>query len=122
MIKFTKKGKLQWYQIMVLEPIEVMDGIDELNKVIKSSGEEMTRQVKQAFELMANQFMGSRSFHHEETHKTIYFEDLNDWLKDFIKNNSNKNSLRNNHQCTSREETKELQIYVGGEEEKASHQ
>ena len=39
-----------------------------------------------------------------------------------MKNNSNKNSLRNNHQCTSREETKELQISVGGEEEKALHQ
>ena len=58
---------------MVLEPIEVMDGIDELRKVIKSSGEEMTRQIKQAFELMASQFMGSISFHHEETHNTIYF-------------------------------------------------
>ena len=58
---------------MVLEPIEVMDGIYELNKVIKLSGEDMTRQVKQAFELMASQFMGSRSFHHEETHNTIYF-------------------------------------------------
>ena len=59
---------------MVLAPIEFMDGIDELKKVIKSSGEEMTRQVKQAFELMAIQFLGSRSFHHEETHKTIHFE------------------------------------------------
>ena len=39
-----------------------------------------------------------------------------------MKNNSNKNSLRNNHQCTSREETKELQIYVGGEEEQALHE
>ena len=39
-----------------------------------------------------------------------------------MKNNSNKNSLRNNHQCTSREETKELQISVGGEEEKSLHQ
>ena len=58
---------------MVLAPIEVMDGIDELNKVIKSCGDGMTRQVKQAFELMTSQFMGSRSFHHEETHNTIYF-------------------------------------------------
>ena len=82
----------------------------------------MTRQVKQAFELMASQFMGSRSFHHEETHKNIYFEYLNDWLNEVMKNNSNNNSLRNNHQCTSREETKELQISVGGEEEKALHQ
>ena len=39
-----------------------------------------------------------------------------------MKNNSNNNSLRNNHQCTSREETKELQISVGGEEEKSLHQ
>ena len=39
-----------------------------------------------------------------------------------MKNNSNKNSLRNNHQCTSREETKELQISVGGEEEKVVHE
>ena len=93
-----------------------MDGIDELNKVIKSCGDDMTRQDKQAFELMASQFMGSRSFHHEETHNTIHFEILNDWLKEVMKNNSNKNSLRNNHQCTSREETKELQISMGGEE------
>ena len=78
MIKKSKKGTLQWYQSMVLAPIEVMDGIDELNKVIKSCGDDMTRQVKQAFELMASQFMGNRSFHHEETHKTIYFEDNND--------------------------------------------
>ena len=67
---------------MVLEPIEVMDGIDELKKVIKSSGEEMTRKVKQPFELMDSQFMGSRSFHHEETHKTIHFEKLSDFLKE----------------------------------------
>ena len=78
MIKNLKKGTLQWYHIMVLAPIEVMDGIDELKKVIKSSGEEMTRQIKQTFELMASQFMGSRSFHHEETHNNIHFEKLND--------------------------------------------
>ena len=102
---------------MVLVPMEVMDGIDELNKVIKSYGDDMTRKVKQAFELMASQFMGSISFHHEETHNTIYFEALNDWLKEVMKNNSNKNSFRNNHQCTSREEAKELQIYVGRGEE-----
>ena len=58
---------------MVLEHIEVMDGIDELKKFIKSSGEEMTRQVKQAFKLMASQFMGSIIFRHEETHNTIHF-------------------------------------------------
>ena len=39
-----------------------------------------------------------------------------------MKNNSNKNSLRNNHQCTCREETKELQVSVGGEEEKELNQ
>ena len=58
---------------MFLEPIEFMDGIYELNKFIKSCGDDMTRQVKQAFELMASQFMGNRSIHHEETHKKIYF-------------------------------------------------
>ena len=79
--KKLKNGTLQWYHIMVLSPIEVMDGIYELKKVIKSSGEEMTRQFKQAFEWMASQFMGSRSFHHEETHKTINFGNLNYWLK-----------------------------------------
>ena len=63
---------------MILSPIEVMDGINELNKVIKSCGDDMSRKVKQAFELMASQFMGNRSFHHEETHNTIYFEYLND--------------------------------------------
>ena len=67
----------------------------------------MSRQVNQAFKL---------------AHKTIHCEDLNDWLKEFIKNNSNKNSLRNNNQCTSREETKEIQISVGDEEEKALHE
>ena len=40
----------------------------------------------------------------------------------FIYNNLNENSLRNNHQCTSREETKELQSFVGGEQEKAIHE
>ena len=120
--KISKKGHCKWYQSMVLEPIEVMDGIDELKRVIKLSGEEMTRQVKQEFELMASQFMGSRSFHDEQTHKTIHFEKINDWLKEVMKNNSNKNSLMNNHQCTSREDTKELQISMGGEEEKALHQ
>ena len=86
---------------MVLAPIEVMDGIYELNKFINPCGDDMSRQVKQAFKL---------------AHKTIHCEDLNDWLKEFIKNNSNKKSLRNNNQCTSREETKELQISMGTEE------
>ena len=93
---------------MVLEPIEFMDSIYELNKFINPCGDDMSRQVNQAFKL---------------AHKTIHCENLNDWLKEFIKNNSNKNSLRNNNnQCTSREETKELQISVGGEEEKALHE
>ena len=92
---------------MVFEPIEVMDGIDELNKVIKPCGDDMSRQVKKAFKL---------------TKKTIHFEDLNDWLKEFIKNNSNNNSFRNNNQFISREDTKELQIFVGGEEEKLVHE
>ena len=61
---------------MVFEPIEVMDGTDELIKFIKSCGDDMTKHVKQAFELMASQFMGSISFHHEETHKTIFFKTL----------------------------------------------
>ena len=86
---------------MVLEHIEFMDGIYELNKFINPCGDDMSRHVKQAFKL---------------AHKTIHCEDLNDWLKEFIKNNSNKKSLRNNNQCTSREDTKELQIYVGDEE------
>ena len=84
-----------------------MDGIYKFRKFIKPCGDDMSRQVKQAFKL---------------AHKTIHCEDLNDWLKEFIKNNSNKNSLRNNNQCTSREETKELQISVGDEEEKALHE
>ena len=92
---------------MVLAPIEFIDGIDELKKVIKPCGDDMSRKVNQAFKL---------------AHKTIHFEDLNDWLKEFIKNNSNKNSLRNNHQCTSREEMKELQVSVGAEEKKELHQ
>ena len=68
---------------MVLAPIEVMDGIYELKKFIKPCRDDMSRQVKQAFKL---------------AHKTIHCEDLKDWLKELIKNNSNKNSLRNNHQ------------------------
>ena len=67
----------------------------------------MSRQVNQAFKL---------------SHKTIHCEDLNDWLKEFIKNNSNKNTLMNNNQCTSRDDSNELQIYVGVEEEKALHE
>ena len=63
-----------------------------------------------------------RLIKHSNCHKkSIHCEDLNDWLKEFIKNNSNKNSLRNNNQCTSRD-TKELQISMGDEEEKELHE
>ena len=58
---------------MALAPIEVMDGIYELNKFINPCGDDMSRQVKQAFKLMASQFMGSISFHNAERNKTIYF-------------------------------------------------
>ena len=50
--KILKKGKLHLYHIILFETIEFMDGIDELKKVIRSSGEEMTRKVKQEFKLM----------------------------------------------------------------------
>ena len=43
-------------------------------------------------------------------------------VEGIYKINSNKKSLRNNNQFTIREENKELQIYVGGEEEKALHE
>ena len=75
--KIIHKGNYR----MVLEPIEFMDGIDEVKKFIKSCGDDMTRQVKQAFKLMASQFIHSRSLHNEEIHNIIYFEDLIYWLK-----------------------------------------
>ena len=84
----------------------------------------MTHQLMKGFELMASQLRGkleeggSRSFHHGETHNTIHFEKFYDWLNEFRKNNSNVNSLRNNQQCTSMEETKEPPSFVGGETEK----
>ena len=40
----------------------------------------------------------------------------------FFYKKENENSLSNNQQCTSRKEIKELQISVGGEEEKELHQ
>ena len=40
----------------------------------------------------------------------------------FFYKKENENSLMNNQQCTSMEETKELPIFVGGEAEKALHQ
>ena len=71
---------------MVLEPIEVMDDRDELNKLIKSYCDDTTKQVMQVFELMASQLRGklpargSISFHHGETHKDINIEYFYDWL------------------------------------------
>ena len=41
---------------------------------------------------------------------------------DFFYKKENENSLRNNQQCTSMEETKEPPISMGGEAEKALHQ
>ena len=42
---------------MVLEPIEFMDGIYELNKFIKPCGNDMSRQVNQAFKLAQKLFI-----------------------------------------------------------------
>ena len=81
----------------------------------------MTYHLIKGFKLMASQLRGklveggSRSFRHGETHNTIHFECCYDWLNEFRKNNLNLNSLRNNQQCTSMEETKEPPISVGGE-------
>ena len=75
-----QKGTLQWYQSMLLEPIEVMDDNDELKKLIKSCVDDTTKKLMQGFKLMTNQLRGkvaaggSRSFHNGETHKTIPFE------------------------------------------------
>ena len=72
-----------------MEPIEVMD---ELKKLIKSYVDDTTKQLMQGFELMANQLRGklagggSRSFHHGETHKTIFFEGYDYWLYGFRHN------------------------------------
>ena len=52
----------------------------EFKKLIKSYFDDMTKQLMQGFELMANQLRGklatwgSSSFHHRETHKNIHFE------------------------------------------------
>ena len=81
----------------------------------------------QGFELMASQLKGklaarsSRSFHHGETHKTITFEDFDYFLNGYRHNKENVNSLRNNQQSKSREETKEPPSSVGGEREKELH-
>ena len=84
----------------------------------------MTEHFMKGFKLMASQLRGklaeggSRSFYHGETHNTIHFENFDDWLNVYRHNNSNVNSLRNDHQSTSREETKETPSSVGGEIEK----
>ena len=63
-----------------------------------------------------------RSFYHRETHKTINFEYFYDCLNGFRNNNADANSLRNNQQSKSIEETKEPPSSMGGEVEKVLHQ
>ena len=81
----------------------------------------------QGFELMASQLRGklatggSSSFHHGETHKTIFFEEFDDFLYVFTHNKEFLNSLRKNQQSKSMEETKESPSSVGGESEKVLH-
>ena len=105
-----------------------MDDSDEFKKLIKSYFDDTTKQIMQGFELMASQLRGklearsSSSFHHWETHKKIIFEEFYDWLHWFIHNKEYFNSLNNNQQSTSMEETKESPSYVGGEVEKVLHQ
>ena len=85
---------------MGLEPIEVMDDMDEFNKLMKSYFDDMTKQVMQGFELVANQLRGKleagggSSSHHGETHKTIIFEEFDDWLYLFWHTTTYMNSLR----------------------------
>ena len=80
------------------------------------------------FELVASQLRGklvvgsSISSHHGETHNTIIFEDFDDWLYVFRHNKAYLNSLRNNQQSASMEETKEPPSSVGSEVEKVLHQ
>ena len=87
---------------MVLEAIEVMDDRGEFNKWIELYFDDKAKQLMQGFKLMASQLRGklaaggSRSFHHGETHKTIHFEYFYDWLNEFMNNNSNVISLRDN--------------------------
>ena len=77
----------------------------------------------QGFELMASQLRGklavggSSSFHHGETHKTIIFEYFDYWLYGFRHNKEDLNSLMNNQQSISVEETKESPSSMGGEVE-----
>ena len=106
---------------MFLEPIEVMDDMDEFKKLMNSYFDDATKQLMQGFELMASQLRGklaeggSSSFHHGETHKTIICENFYDWLYGFRNNKSALNSLRNNQKSTSMEETKEPPSSMGGE-------
>ena len=113
---------------MVLEPIEVMDYRYEFKIWLKSYFYYKTKQLMQGFELMARQLRGklakggSSSSHHGETHKNNSFEYFHVWVYEFRNNNSYVNSLRNNQQSTSIEETKEHTCYVGDEAKKTLHQ
>ena len=95
---------------MVLEPIEVMDDMDEFKKLPKSYFDDMAKQLIQGFGLMASQLRGklatggSSSSHHGKKHKTIPFEYFYDWVNGFRHMNSNVNSLRGNQHSTSLEE------------------
>ena len=52
-----------------------------------------------------------------ETHKTIIFEDFVDWVFGYRPNIIDVDSLRNNHQSISIEETKDPPSSMGGEAE-----
>ena len=103
-----------------MEPIEFIYDKYEFNKLIKSYFYETTNNLMQGFELMASQLRGklaaggSSSFHNGETHKTIIFEDFDDFLNVFMHNKVDLNSLRNNQKSTSMEETNEPPSSVGG--------
>ena len=63
-----------------------MDYRYEFKKWMKSYFDDKTKGLMEGFKLMAIQLRGklaeggSRSFHHGETHKTIYFEYFYDWF------------------------------------------
>ena len=65
---------------MVLETIEVMDNIDEFNKLLKSYFDDMAKHLMQGLELMSSQLKGkmeargSNSSHHGKKNKIISFE------------------------------------------------
>ena len=65
---------------------------------------------------------GSSSFHHGETQETIIFEEFDDLLYGFRHNKEYLNSIRNNQQYKSMEDTKESPSSMGGEVEKVLHQ